>query len=225
MTNKWKSIIAVTVALAFSFTVSLSWAKDSPPVEAFKNLGKAVEKKDWGSFYDGCEKSTQQTLGQLFLFALAMGAMNDPAKQKKLEAELGAPPQPGQEKVIDKAMFIKIMKLMDEIGDEKDDSKMMPKDAEIVEKEVKGDRAVLSVKEPNKPAPDEIIMVREEGAWKFFMANPFEEAMKQQKGGADQSTPPASAPSSAAPPATPPAAGAESDQKAKDAIKKFFKNP
>ncbi|MBF0529061.1 MAG: hypothetical protein HQK55_07290 [Deltaproteobacteria bacterium] len=219
-----KTALAATVALLFVLNLSSVWAKDSPPLEAFKKLGAAAEKKDWGSFYDGCEKSTQQTIGQLFLFALALGTMDSPEKQKKMEAELGAPPTPGQEKKIDRATFIKLMKLMDEIGDSKDEAQIVPKNPEITEKDLKADRAVLSVKDPGKPAPEDVVMVLEEGAWKFFMANPFEEAMKQQKGGAGQTS--STAPGADTSSSTAPSAGTgqDADQKAKETIKKFFKN-
>lgn len=216
MLRTWKNVIvtALAVVLILSFA-SFTAASDTPPVTAFKKLGVAVENQDWGAFWDGCETSTRQTLSQLFLFALALGSLDNPELQKKLEQDFGNLEEKSSTE-IDKDTFIKIMGYMVELGEGDKDMESFFKAAEIVEKERKDDKAYLVVKAEGKKT-EEIIMMFQNDDWKYYIANPFEGQGAKTE-----------APADIQPEAQPEEGTADSQPEdsaaaAKEVIKKFFK--
>ncbi|MEW6266039.1 MAG: hypothetical protein AB1641_23445 [Thermodesulfobacteriota bacterium] len=213
------NLIGVMTVLILALASGSVLAKDDP-VTAFKKLGELAGKKDWGGFWDGCEKSTQQTMGKLFLFVVSLGSLDKPDLQAKLQKEFGEI-NPEAETKITKAQFISLMKLLDEMGKDAGSPEEGFQSDEVVEKERKGDRAILSVKTQKDKPPEDIIMVLEDGAWKFFMPDPFKDMAKDKT----EKTPPSAAgPSTPSAPSAPAAPEKEAPEaKAKKALEKYFK--
>ena len=204
-----RNVQAVAIAaftFIFLFGAVGAWA-DGDPVTAFKGLGLAAQAQDWGKFWDGCEESTQQTLGKLFLTIMAFASIDDDDLRARLEKEFGPPPKDAKNPNITRDQFIALMKLMNEMAEKEGDNPSdFFKSTEVKEREREQDKAVLEVKAEGKPM-EEVIMLLRGGNWKFFMPDPFEEAGADAGGEGNAETAPA--------------AGEDTD-KAKKYLKKYF---
>ena len=130
----YRIIVAALIGAAFMILTAAPAFADDAPVDAFRKLGKAADNGDWGTFWDGCEESTQQTMGRIFLFIVALGSIDNPDLQKKLEAEIGPPPDDPKKAVITRDQFIKIMAMMKEMDEEDDDVKEFFTDSKVEER-------------------------------------------------------------------------------------------
>ena len=214
----WKrnGIIILMIGMVVMFVMAAAPARAAgSPVDAFKKLGRAAEKKNWGAFWDGCEKTTQQAMGQLFLFALAIGSMDKPDVQQRLNNDFGNISKESMDHIT-RDQFIKIMAYVEELSKGEDDKPGALFDAASIKvKEQTDTRAVLTVRSEGRPMED-VVMVLEGGEWKFFMANPFDQ---EKKGG-----PPPAAQKAPEPEKEPaPKAERSEEQKARETLKKFFK--
>lgn len=222
-TFKGKHGLPVILAMCLLMTPFYALASGSP-VEAFKKLGQAAIDKDWGAFWDGCEKTTKQTMARIFLFGLALGSMEKPEIQERMEKEFGHL-KDNPKADVDKATFIKIMTLVGELDDDDVDPSDYFASAKIVEKERKENKAILTVTSADKK-PEEITMVLEDGQWKFYMPNPFEQGAPPTPPAADAGQGAAPPPSAGADQPTQPAEPGQAptdEEKGKSIIKKFFK--
>ena len=142
------------------------WTQNDP-VTDFKELIQSASNQDWGAFWDGCEESTQQALGRIFLVIFTFSLDDDQKERDRLDKEIGPLPENLGETVFTRDMFVKMMTLMWESADEGEKPAEMFPMGEIEIKELQKDRAVLILKGREKD--EEVIMVLRDGKWKYFI--------------------------------------------------------
>jgi hypothetical protein len=213
--NGLKSVFILSLLAVFVFAATAARA-EADPVDSFKMLGKTAQDGDWGAFWDGCEESTQQTLSKIFMVVLAFSSLEDPNIQTQLEEKIGPPPEDFNTMVFNRDQFVAMMAMIWEMADEGETPVDVFNSTGITEKERQKDRAILEVQAEGK-TPEEVVMLLRGGAWKYYLADPFQE-LPQGTGDAPQAG--AAAAESPAPAAGEPG---EQTQKAKDMLKQLFK--
>ena len=171
-------MVVVVTLVTVIMTCSIALAqKGDTPVEAFKRMAQAALEKDYGGIWDVLSIETRQVMGKMMFHDLAMSTAQDQILQQKMEVELPHLENAGPDAKFTREDFVKIIKMLSEIGENPIGS--YPS-LEVKELRREGDKKAIILASAPGEDPEEVTMVLEEGKWRCWIPDPFEEVVKEK---------------------------------------------